>query len=214
MSSPQGRHTAPMNELARVVRRWMAERGIQNARQLARITGLPVSTCYNLIETGKPQRRQVNLPTLQALIRAAGPEWEPRIREAAAAPMRARQVAITNPLQALVVRRLVELNLSQRDAVRRSGDLFSQATIARIVDGQVGDVAERTLQGLALALDVPLSQVVEAFEQSRAGKSVGLPARALQLPPDKWRELETIIDNMLAEASGEAPEPPHVVNGE
>lgn len=67
------------------------------------------------------------------------------------------------PLQEFVGKRLAELKLSTREAAARTHGLIAHQTLSRLVGSAVYDakVTERTIAGLALALDLPSSVVQE-----------------------------------------------------
>lgn len=68
-----------------------------------------------------------------------------------------------NHLQALVVSRLIELDLSARAAADRSRGKVSYSTLRNIARGSHGGkITDRIAEGISAALDVPLSQVYAA----------------------------------------------------
>lgn len=86
----------------------------------------------------------------------------------------------TTDLSRLVRDRLAELDLSYRQAAGRSRGLISHGTIGAIATGKHGgDLAEQTLDGLALALDVSRRQIEEA-----AGVYRVRPAEPFRLPEE------------------------------
>lgn len=98
-------------------------------------------------------------------------------------------MADVTDLRQLVLRRLAELGergrpLSQRDAADRSGGRISHATIGNITSGRHGGkLDDRTVEGLALALDVPRSEILRALH--RTSQSVLRPFEA----PERWQRL-------------------------
>lgn len=92
-------------------------------------------------------------------------------------------------LQELVNERLVALGdgkrpLSQRDAAARSQGQVSHEIIGQLSRGtHSGKLSDRTVAGLALALDVPRSDILRAMDRQRyVGQS---PFQA----PDRWQRL-------------------------
>ena len=104
------------------------------------------------------------------------------------------------PMQELVANRLAELDLSLRRAADKSGGLVSHAALNGIVLGKHGGrYEERTLQGIALALDVPLSKVQKTAELD-AGPSVTefrLPKKAGRLTPKQRQAVLKMVDALL-----------------
>lgn len=110
-------------------------------------------------------------------------------------------------LPTLVSRRLRELGLTYRaaerrtgrDPRRRSGYAVSNTHIGAIANGtHRGLVTEETLQGLALALDLPISQL-----RAAAGVSTPTPRRvprgAEELTDGQWEMIEKWIKMQAAE---------------
>jgi transcriptional regulator with XRE-family HTH domain len=63
-------------------------------------------------------------------------------------------------MQTLVANRLVELDLSLRQAAARTEGMITFVTIGNIARGYTPDrYSAKTLRGLALALDLPLSRI-------------------------------------------------------
>jgi hypothetical protein len=108
------------------------------------------------------------------------------------------------PLQELVVNRMAELNLSLRDAsdktvVGRNGDgkeerLLSHAAISNIRLGKHGGgFTDRTLKGLSLALELPLSTI-----KARAAESFGPQETEFRLPKKAAKERKLILNMVNA----------------
>lgn len=92
-----------------------------------------------------------------------------------------------------------ELGLTLRGAAERSGGLVSHANIANIVHGTHGPAySERTMKGLALAIDVPYSRVVEAVEKGLPD-DFRLPKKARDLTMAQRRAVLSMIDALLAD---------------
>lgn len=72
----------------------------------------------------------------------------------------------TNPaLQMLVQRRMAELGdtegpLSVHEVWKRCGDRVSYETIRRVMVGHVGKLSRAAAEGLAVGLELPLSEIV------------------------------------------------------
>jgi hypothetical protein len=99
-------------------------------------------------------------------------------------------VADVTDLRQLVLRRLAELDprpgksLSHRDAAARSGGRISHATIGNITSGRHGGkLDDKTVEGLALALDLPRSEILRATY--RSSQVVVRPFEA----PESWQKL-------------------------
>lgn len=110
---------------------------------------------------------------------------------------------MTNPLQRLVANRLAELELTYRAAAARSGGLVSHSTLHNITKGRVGRMEDDTLRGIALAIDVPVSQVRDA-----AGRAAGsetefrLPKKANLLTDSQRRAVIRMVNAMLEGKDG------------
>lgn len=87
-----------------------------------------------------------------------------------------------SPLQKLVSSRLDELGLSTRAAADRTNGLISHTTIHRVATGESpGPWSQKTLRGLSLALDLPLSEIEKAADVPVAGTKFRVP--------DEWDRL-------------------------
>jgi len=107
-----------------------------------------------------------------------------------------------NPLQKLVADRLAELDLSYRRAAARSGGLVSHATLNQLVLGRetVTGKSHKTLQGIALAIDLPLSVVAEAAGQTpKEPTEFRLPKKANKLSPKQRRAILAMVNALLDE---------------
>ncbi|GAU71272.1 hypothetical protein SSP35_32_00010 [Streptomyces sp. NBRC 110611] len=112
-------------------------------------------------------------------------------------------------LQRLVVARLAELGsprrpLSYRAAAARSQGHVSHGTIGRIARGQHSGVLEdETLDGLALALDVPRTRIEKAagIFRERPLQPFTLPARASLLSRSEREVVLSVVDALLAAAT-------------
>ncbi len=105
-------------------------------------------------------------------------------------------------LQHLVLDRLATLDISQREAARRSNGMITYTTIGMIASGRhSGHISERTAQGLALALDIPESKVRDAAHMTRRTPQTEfrLPRKANRLSPRSRRAVLSMIDALLAE---------------
>lgn len=88
-------------------------------------------------------------------------------------------------LRTLVERRLTDLGLSARAAAAKSGDKVSRGTIDAIRSGRhSGEHEDSTVEGLALALDVPRSTILRALNWQH---EIGLPPFAA---PGTWNRLQ------------------------
>lgn len=129
----------------------------------------------------------------------------------------------TETLQDLVAGRLAELGspgrpMSGRQAAERSGGRVSHSTINNIVNGKhSGRLDDRTIEGLALALDVTRSRVERAaglYREGRPAAPFQLPPRANRLTLRERRLVIEVMDSLLAareegrqEAGQPMPEP-------
>jgi hypothetical protein len=106
-------------------------------------------------------------------------------------------------LQMLVRTRMRELGLSYGGAAARSAGLVSHGTLHRLALGlHQGRLREGTIQGVALALDLPQSAVRDALplpHRKRDSRFV-LPPRADQLSSRDRRLILDHIDRLLAKA--------------
>lgn len=103
-----------------------------------------------------------------------------------------------NQLQALVVSRLIELNLSARAAADRSRGKVSYSTLRNIARGvHGGKVGDRIAEGISAALDLPLSQVYEAAQAPQPMSRWEWPERFERLQPPERRLVEEIAAALL-----------------
>lgn len=111
----------------------------------------------------------------------------------------------TPTLQRLVANRLAELDLTFRAASRKSGGLVSHASLNNIALGKhTGGISDDVARGIALAIDVPLSEVLEAAGKSGVEPTeFRLPKRASQLTPAQRRLVLNMV-NALLDATDES----------
>jgi len=104
-----------------------------------------------------------------------------------------------DPLQKLISDRMAELDLSFRRAAERGGGLVSHATLNNITLGRHSTQFEDdTLRGIALALDLPLSQVREAASVSREPPTeFRLPKKANRLTHADRAAILKVVDALL-----------------
>ncbi len=112
-------------------------------------------------------------------------------------------------LQALVRQRLGECGLSYEAAAARSSGLVSHGTLHRLAVGlHRGRLREGTIQGVALALDLPQSTVRETLP-ARIERQAGpflLPPRADELDAHERRRVLDYIDRLIARRRTESAE--------
>lgn len=113
------------------------------------------------------------------------------------------------PLEKLVNDRLTELGdrsgpLSFRRAAERAGRdrsgrlLISHQMLQLIANGKGSKrYSPRVLQGVALAIDVPLSQVLEAAEQEPRETEFRLPKKAAKLTQADRKAVEALVNALL-----------------
>lgn len=109
-------------------------------------------------------------------------------------------------MQELVANRLAELDLSYRRAAAKAGGLVSHSTLNQIVLGRVQfeNRQEEVLRGIALAIDVPLSKVLEAAgEPPKLPTEFRLPKKANKLTPKQRKAILTMLDALLEEEGHE-----------
>lgn len=105
------------------------------------------------------------------------------------------------PLQELILDRLAELNLSYRAAADRtkgSAHEISFGTINQLANGRGGPVTDRTVRGLAKALDVPVGKVRLAVGRSETEPTEFLlPEKAKHLTPRQRKAILHMVDALL-----------------
>lgn len=102
------------------------------------------------------------------------------------------------PMQQLVRARLAHLGISQREAGDRSHGLLSHATLSRIMNGvSAGPWSVKTLRGLSLALDMPLSEVETVALVPSAGAAFELPREASRLTAEERRAVLQVVRVLL-----------------
>ena len=107
-----------------------------------------------------------------------------------------------NDLQKLITDRMAELDLSYRRAATSSGGRVSHATLNSIVTGKHNwRLDESTVEGIAIALDLPISRVRRAAgmaERSNTSEFV-LPDKARHLSAKNRRALLYMLEALLSE---------------
>lgn len=110
-----------------------------------------------------------------------------------------RPPSIDSPLRRLVMERLAELGISQREAARRSQGLVSQETVAVIVQGRHAyRMKDRTIAGLSLALQVPESRMREAAGMPKTLGPWRLDPKFDRLTPEHRALVESLASALLA----------------
>lgn len=105
-----------------------------------------------------------------------------------------------NPLQQLISDTLDFEGLSQRQAVARSHNLITTATMSRIASGITVNLTERTINGLALALNLSPQVVREAAERTaKPQQLVEFTAACARLPARDLAEVVAFMERKLAE---------------
>jgi len=118
---------------------------------------------------------------------------------------RTAEVASAGPLGALVRQRLRELGLSYEAAAARSSGLVSHGTLHQLASGAHGGrLREGTIQGVALALDLPQSQVRAALpgDVEPRTRPFVLPPRADRLDTRQRRRVLDYVDRLLTKHGG------------
>lgn len=103
-----------------------------------------------------------------------------------------------NRLQALVVSRLIELDLSARAAADKSRGKVSYSTLRNIARGiHGGKITDRIAEGISAALDVPLSQVYDAAQAPQPMSRWEWPERFERLNLQQRRLVEEVAAALL-----------------
>ena len=116
-------------------------------------------------------------------------------------------------LQQLVETRLRELGdrrrpLSTRQAAARAGGKVSYETLRLIRTGQhSGSISQEVAEGLALALDVPLSRVLAVAGRRIPQGPFVLPKRAEALTKSERGVVLSVVDAILDAAAQRRPAP-------
>ena len=112
-------------------------------------------------------------------------------------------------LQQLVLTRLAELGtpgkpLSAREAARRSDGAVSYDTLYTIANGKhSGRLTDPVAEGIAAALEVPVSRVYDAAGAPRPQGRWLLPERFDRVSPQRRQMIEDLISALLeADAEG------------
>lgn len=107
-------------------------------------------------------------------------------------------------LRFLILSRLAELGvpgepMSAREAARRSNGLVSNDTLSKIVAGKhTGRISNRTAEGIAAGLDVPVHRVYDAAGAPRPQGRWILPDEFDRLTIEQRRLLEDVAGALLA----------------
>lgn len=108
-----------------------------------------------------------------------------------------------NELAALVLRRLEDLGtpdnpMSFRQATQRARGLVSFETLRQIARGEhSGRIADRTAEGIALALDVSVKEVYDAARVPRPQARWNWPAKFDRLDLPQRRLVEDVANALL-----------------
>lgn len=103
-------------------------------------------------------------------------------------------------LRRLILDELARQNISFRDAADRSKGLVSYGTLHTIAKGRHtgGTISDRVLTGIALALDVPVRQVRDAYGiESVEPVGFELPDKSKYLTPKQRRAVLAMVDAFL-----------------
>ena len=101
-------------------------------------------------------------------------------------------------LDALVRQRLAELDRSSRSAAAASRGLVSHETVNSIANGKhSGRISDRTAQGLAYALDLPLGRIYDAASVPRPESRWTWPERFDRLPLPHRAIVEDLASALL-----------------
>jgi transcriptional regulator with XRE-family HTH domain len=101
-------------------------------------------------------------------------------------------------LAELVAKRRAELGLSLRQAADRSDGLVSHGRIGDIENGNDGDVSDRILEGLHLALDIPIRKLRAAAGLANpTARPFVLPDRANRLTQRERKLVLELVEVLL-----------------
>jgi hypothetical protein len=111
-------------------------------------------------------------------------------------------VARVKPLPDLIKDRLAELGshgkpLSVRAAARASNGQVSHAQLNILSRGEYGQVSDRVLDGIAMALDLPKSVVYESYGVKRQHEPFTLPKEADRLTRRQRDAVLSVVRAML-----------------
>lgn len=109
-------------------------------------------------------------------------------------------------LRALIRAELARQDISFREAAARAKGLVSYATLNVIATGNhSGEISDRTLSGIALALDIPVRKVREAYGlQGVEPPEFQLPDRAKRLNVKQRKAVIAMVDAFLDAQNGKA----------
>lgn len=118
--------------------------------------------------------------------------------------MKGVPLASQETLQQLVQRRQRELGggqgpISTRQVWLRGGgeDEWSYETVRRIVERGHSNIGDKVADRLAIALNLPVSKILEAAGQRQRGEPFVLPVRANRLSAAERNILRAVMDAML-----------------
>lgn len=121
--------------------------------------------------------------------------------------------AVQESLQQLVQRRQRELGgghgpISTRQVWLRGGgeEEWSYETVRRIVERGHSRIGDRVADRLAVALNVPVSQILAAAGQRQRGEPFVLPARSSRLSATERNILRAVMDGMLGAYAEDEPQ--------
>lgn len=103
-------------------------------------------------------------------------------------------------LASLISAAMTERGMSRRDveaAAERHGFKVSHSTVSKIARGTYASPGERILNGLALALDIPLVKLRDAAGVAEPGSAFRLPDYASRLSPSERAAVEHIVRVMV-----------------
>lgn len=123
-------------------------------------------------------------------------------------PRTVQQEEPQETLPELITRRLFELDRSARTAASNAHGLISNFTLSRYARGAGGKLEMRTAQGIALAIDVTLDEVLRAAGMPMAPGDFVLPERAHKLTSKERMAVIAVIDAMLGASDREPGAPP------
>lgn len=131
---------------------------------------------------------------------------------------RRRTVPAVKRLPELIKDRLAEMGshgrpLSIRDAAARSGGRISHARLTQLSQGKIGQVSDRIVEGVAAAIDVPISTVYEALAIKRPFEPFRLPKEADRLSHRQRDAVLAVVKAMLDPGERQFRQPPAQASG-
>lgn len=122
-----------------------------------------------------------------------------RVDEYLTGKIGATNLSLMDALRKLILDELAKQKLSLREAAARSEGLVSHSTLGLIAQGRhSGNLTDKTLAGIALALNQPVGKVRTAYGlPAKEPQPFVLPDKAAYLNPKQQRAILAMIDAFL-----------------